>query len=378
MKPRLKSWSLALCMAAALAAASCSKNPMAPETSSGPPSTEPPPNAYPAIPRPTSPDEIIPDTSAVFSTLTPIVGKQLDFAPTWEAGRFTWDVDIQTQYERCPVGICTWYGDPPGDYWNGTSRSEDLKFEGGVVDLRNPTPIGTSWRDPFPRRVQFIKDGEVLAKAVNPQRSEVLFQFQDYPEKRLPGALFGGYVELPVDPAFGERERRRAYYVAATQCPPLTKAVYLKRERLWKRVPLVSNGSALKSIRVDPGATFEVSYSRTQGANHTDSYTFTRTLSGEIGADVKAVNAKLGGSLSEAFGESVEVHDDSTVTVSRTMTGMPDKTVVYAVWTSIERYSFVDQDGNPYSDPNFKFSDLGNVAIQGEYEWISSTAFDYK
>src|SRR5262245_1040248 len=117
MKLRLKSLNLALCMATALAASSCSKNPMAPDTSSGPVSTQPP-DSYPSIPRPTTPDEIIPDTSAVFSVTTPLLGKNLDFAPTWQAGRFTWDVDIQTQYERCPLGACSWHGDPPGDYWN--------------------------------------------------------------------------------------------------------------------------------------------------------------------------------------------------------------------------------------------------------------------
>lgn len=199
-------------------------------------------------------------------------------------------------------------------------------------------------------------------------------------EKRLHGALFGGYVSLAVDPAFGERQRNRVYYVAATACPPLTNPVFIKRERLWKRLPMINDGSILKSIRVDPGATFQVAYTRTQGANYTHSYTFTRTLNGELGVDFDevGVGAKLGGSLSEAFGSEIEIHEETSVTVTRAMTGITDKTVVYSVWTSVERYTFVDQNGNPYTDPNFMFSDLGSAEIQGEYEWISSTSFEYR
>lgn len=44
----------------------------------------------------------------------------------------------------------------------------------------------------------------------------MLFQFQSgYPDRRFNGALWGGYVINEVDPAFGERTRQRAYYVAA-------------------------------------------------------------------------------------------------------------------------------------------------------------------
>jgi hypothetical protein len=145
-------------------------------------------------------------------------------------------------------------------------------------------------------------------------------------------------------------------------------------------LPLLANGSNLKSVRVDPGATFEVSYSRTTGTSDQNSYTFTRTVSGEVALQTpkQVLGAKLGGSLSEAFGSTVTITDEETSEVTRTMTGMDGKTVIYSVWSSVERYSFVDAAGNPYTDLNFTFEDLGNAEIQGEYEWISSTMFDYE
>lgn len=376
MKTRALMLMLAL-PAAALLFASCEDSPTAPQASGLPPEKEFP-TTYPDIPHPSSADEIIPDESERYTAITPIAGKDIDFAPVWSGGVFTWNVDIQTQYQHVLGG---WAGDPPGDYWDGTANSSAMTFEGGVVDLRNPTPIGTSWGDPFPRRLLFVDKGVKLDTPRNPERDYVLFQFDGgYPERRFPGALFGGYVTLDVDPAFGELQRQRAYYVAAMSCQPIEKPVYMKRERYWKRIPLVSGGSNLKSIRVDPGATFEVSYSRTQGTAIQHSYTFTRTLNAEVAAQLpsEVLGAKVGGSLSEAFGESVTVTDETTVTVTRTLTGMDGKTVVYSVWTSVEAYSLVDKDGNPYTDPNFTFSDLGDTAIQGDYEWISSTQFDYE
>lgn len=376
MKTRALILMLAL-PAAALLFASCEDSPTAPP-SSGPPAQEFP-TTYPDIPHPSSADEIIPDESERYSAITPIAGKNLDFAPVWSAGVFTWNVDIQTQYQYfLDTG---WYGDAPGDYWNGTANSSALTFEGGVVDLRHPTPYGTSWGEPFPRRLLFVDNGVTLDTPVNPERAYALFQFQSgYPDRRFNGALFGGYWTLDVDPAFGEKTRQRAYYVAAMSCAQLEKPVYMKRERYWKRIPLVNGGSNLKSIRVDPGATFEVSYERTQGTAIQDSYTFTRTLNAEVAAQLpnEVLGAKVGGSLSEAFGESVTVTDETTVTVTRTLTGMDGKTVVYSVWTSVEAYSLVDKDGNAYTDPNFTFSNLGDTEIQGEYEWISSTQFDYE
>ena len=374
MKTRTLNSLVTLSIAAAFIAACDS--PTGPDSSSRTETQQNFPTTYPPVPRPTSVDETIPDQSEIYTALSPIAGKELDFAPQWTDGVFTWDIDVQTQYDRYLGG---WTADAPGNYWNGTANSEDLTFENGGVDLRDPTPYGTSYGDPFPRRVMFVEKGVTLATPVNPERSKGTFLYQSYPKTDFPGALFSGTWSKNVDPALGERERRRVYYVAALSCGQLAKPVYVKRERFWVRLPLIANGSPLNSVTVDPGATFEVTYSRTTGTSDQTSYTFTRTISGEIALQTpkQVLGAKLGGSLSEAFGSTVTITDEETNEVTRTMAGIEGKTVVYSVWSSVERYSFVDGDGNPYTDPNFTFEDLGNAEIKGEYEWISGTQFDY-
>lgn len=374
MKTLLYSF-LAAWLIAAAVLSSCSSSTAPDQTKN--PSGSKPPDTFPAIPRPTTPNEVIPDTSEVYSAIVPIVDGKVDFAPTWSAGVFTWNIDVQTQYQKYLTGS-SWYGDAPGEYWDGTTNSRQLVFESGVVDLRSPTPYGTSWGDPFPKRIQFIDNGLVLAKPINPERTYALFDFVGYAAQRIDGALFNGYVTVDKDPAFGESTRRAAYYVAATSCPLLTNAPYIKRERFWVRVPLLSGGATLKSIRVDPGASFAVQYTRTQGTDYSSSDTITRTLNGELGVEPFNVGLKLGGALSDAFQTSVTVQDQTSVTVTRTMNGIDGKTVVYSVWESVERYTFVDKDGNPYTDPNFTFSKLGSADLQGDYEWISSTSFDYQ
>jgi len=368
MKARTRFGCLGLWMAIALLLTSCSKT-TRPDVDPGGGTTEEMPNTYPPVPRPSTPDEVIPDTSDVYTLVMPIADKKVDFAPNWTDGMFTWRVDIQTQYEQC-FTTCDWYGDAPGIYWRGPAAASAMTFENGTVDLRDPDPFHDS-----SRRVQFVNQGIVLAAPINPENTDIYFNFLGhYPSVHLTG-LFGGQHSVPVTPGFLEKQRERQYYVAALSCPPITKPVYLKRERFWVRLPLVGNGSNLKSIRVDPGSSFSVSYTRTEGTSTADAYTFTRTLNAEV--DLSAVAAKLGGSLSQAFETTVTINEETSTTVTRTMSGMDGKTVIYSVWASVERYSVVDKDGTPYTDPKFTFADLGTAKIQGEYEWISSTAFPY-
>ena len=369
---------LVLCTLAGVLA-SCAKNPTAPVTPPG--NEQNPPAGFPPIPYPPDVQTDTPDSSEIYTAIVPIAGNGVDFAPVWETGRFTWDIDIQTQYERC-LPNCRWFGDAPGDYWSGTRNSTALLFEGGTVDLRNPDPMVDPVAGPYPKRVQFVQHGNVLATPINPEQSKVTFQFSDagYTAVVHDGALFGGTVEKPVDPAIGETERRRVYYVAATACAPLTNPVYIRRERYWKRIPLVTQGGTLMSVAIDPGATFEVSYTWSAGVNIDHSKTFTRSVNGAVslGTEKSVVGAKLGGALSQAFTSDVQVTEENSVTVTKTLSGIPDKTTVYAAWITVERYTIVDRFGNPYTDPNFTFNDLGTAVIAGNREQIASKSFPHQ
>jgi hypothetical protein len=105
--------------------------------------------------------------------------------------------------------------------------------------------------------------------------------------------------------------------------------------------------------------------------------TFTRTISAEVGASTPAdvADVKLGGSLSDAFATSVTTHQETSESETQTFNGKDGQTVVYSVWTTVERYTFVDKDGNPFTDPNFTFADLGSAEILGDFERLESTSF---
>jgi hypothetical protein len=337
------------------------------------------PDGYPAVPEPSDPLDLVqPMYSDTIAVVMPIGGKPVDFAPVWSAGNFTWDVDIQTQTEVC-IPVCEWSGDQAGDYWNGTRHSTAMLFEGGVVDLRNPVPTYRG-ADVIPRQLLFIEDGQLVATPRNPGATVGYFNYMppnqqggSYPSKTINPCLFTGSRLLNVDKAFWEKSKRRQYYVAATSCPVLTNPVYVKRHRFWER--LLIDGK--KSIRVDPGNEFSVAYTKTEGTSSSESKTIAHTLNSSLGASAtgQAITGSLGYSLSYTFQTTVTVNEEHSTTVTRTVSGIDGKTVIYSVWSSVELYMIVDAEGNPYTDPNFTFADLGTTEIKGEYEWLSSTIF---
>jgi len=312
-----------------------------------------------------------------YYAIAAIDGKQADFAPTWSEGVFTWHVDVQTLHKVCGIPDCEWAGYPPGPYWDGTARNTALVFEGGQVDLRSPDIFSNSTR-----RLQFVSAGTVLDAPVNPDMhpNQVFFNYVGMYPSHTYNAVFGGSKWRDEKPHFLEAGRGARYYLAALSCPRLTNPVFLRRQRFWQRVPLTgSGGGNLKSVILDPGAIYSVTYTRTQGVDNNVSDTFTRTISGEVNASTPAdvADAKLGGSLSDAFATSVTTHVEKSEAQSQTFNGKDGQTVVYSVWTTVERYTFTDRDGNPFTDPNFTFADLGSAEILGDFERLESTSFPY-
>ncbi len=379
----LKTAALVLMPVLVLMVSSCSGST---EPTEQPPQSTPP--GWPLVPEPThSNDFDVPDVSDTLVVIMSIGGKGVDFAPHWTQGTFTWNIDIQTQYEQLDIaggsgGGWQWYGDQPGNYYGGTDHSSELLFENGAVDLRSPTPsnatlVGpTPTVVPMPRVLLFIEDGAVIDEPYNPRvtTSSCVFDFfSNYPNVDFAPCLFVGRKSLAVQPGLGERNRQRSYYVGATSAAPLTNPVYLARARFWERV-LVDGA---KSVRADPGFSKSVAYTRTTGTNTSSSHEFARSLDAELTlGSSDAIAASLSGSLSETFTTSREVSEEESVEVTHQVTGIDGKTVIFSVWRSVERYTFVDADGNVYTDPNYTFGALGEVFVRGDHEVLQSKAFD--
>ena len=339
------------------------------------------PDGYPTVPKPSGPDDFDgPDQSEIYALIEPLAGKNVDFAPTWSAGTFTWNVDIQTQYQNLTG---SWTGDDPGDYWNGTRHTSQMRFEGGTVDLRNPTPQrGQHIHEPIytyapiPRCIVFLENGQVVADPYNPKIRPSDFNYQFYPIDGTPDVyfdpgIFVGTWLLDVPDGFNQYNKRRLYYVGITAAPQLTNPVHMMRERFWERVLV----DGTKSVRVDEGASKSVTYTRTTGTAYGNSMEFAETTEVESSISPFDVGLSLKNTITETYGESVEITEEESESRQYTVTGLTGKTVIFSVWESVERYSFVDADGNPYEDPNYTFSDLGTTAIRGDHEVLQSAIF---
>jgi hypothetical protein len=82
---------LVICAAVALVISSCSKNPMAPMAAdlSGPPDT------FPPLPQPSTPNQVIPDTSGVYSADVPSLVSRWISRPCGRRGTVTWHIEVR-------------------------------------------------------------------------------------------------------------------------------------------------------------------------------------------------------------------------------------------------------------------------------------------
>ena len=374
---------LALLLAVPLALTACSGSDGESPTGPGDDNIE----GYPPVPRPTAVDDFdVPDESEIYEVIEPIEGKDVDFVPTYTAGTFTWDIDIQTQYQSFGLNGWEWTGDPPGSYWSGTRHNSQLLFEGGVVDLRNLEPEKahidhgdrTIW-EPMPRRLTLVENGVVLEDPYNPKITVRDASFWYLPQQRDPHLSFDPPILvavklLPIEDTPNQRDKRRTYYVGTTAAPPLTNTVHMKRERWWRRITL----GGQKSVRVDPGTSREVTYSRTTGMSYATASSFAETMNASAKVAPYDVGAEVGYATEEVYTSTREISEEETVEVSHTITGIEGKSIIFSVWQSVERYTFVDENGDPFTDPSYTFKDFGEAVVQGDHEILQSAIFDHQ
>jgi hypothetical protein len=149
------------------------------------------------------------------------------------------------------------------------------------------------------------------------------------------------------------------YYKARWQgtLKPLTKVPYLRRDRHCEveGTPLTQDGPRDQSYK----------YTHTYGIEKTVAESFALTMGIEIGTDTfwSDISVSIEASYSRDYSSTIMEANSSETTKSYTIPG--DETWLFLSWTCVDEYSITDKDGNPYTDPNYKFEDFVSAKISG-------------
>jgi len=77
-------------------------------------------------------------------------------------------------------------------------------------------------------------------------------------------------------------------------------------------------------------------------------------------------------------GSGACITEETSFDLTHSVNGIGGKTVIFSVWQSVERYTIVDAEGNPYTDPSYTFEDFGSAEVRGDHEVLQSAIFDYE
>lgn len=154
---------------------------------------------------------------------------------------------------------------------------------------------------------------------------------------------------------------------------PLTELPHLRRDRWWELKQLgAGGGSFLLLIGESEGA---IITTITSGSSKTETESFGRSISASVGASYGLLSASVEATLSESFSTSVTVYEERSETFEKRVRGKTGKTVQFMVWELVERYSFTDQDGEPFTDDLYEF-DLPVLVRHGVATALQATEFD--
>lgn len=140
------------------------------------------------------------------------------------------------------------------------------------------------------------------------------------------------------------------YPVAPMRAYPLADRPILQYVRYWARLGGVEYYAG--------GVETSVERSVTTGMSETRAESFTKTL---------GMEASLSGSWFLSFSVSVRTEfewsestettysTEETTTETFTISPEPDKNLAYAVWTLVEEFRFIDENGDPFTDWAYEF-----------------------
>ena len=328
----------------------------------------------PSVPVLTSPDAELPARSETRSIAKPA----FDFAPRISRALADWYVRGYGIYEEWPTWIdCSgdWRdlcgGDGGGttvEGWNHELPSAHGCFDAcGLVRPFCPDSWDVKF-DEFPNeaRIVFWSDG-VADPTPNPVK----------------WTTNSPSICKDYDPIFGcvSKVIIRSEYTVTGKA--IEKKPYIRRDRFW--VPKTwESGSIVYQMSGDNEVWQKSQY--TTGSSLTQTESFAWSLGASVGAEYKGLKAQIEGSITKTFEESITVSEEMTVSVDKHLKGDAGKVTCHVLWVLVERFTFVDKNGDRFSDLNYVFhagfpdgvvQDLYyDFEMQGTREHLAKYVFD--
>lgn len=329
--------SLAVLIAGSLAA--CGDDPTSPEVErrTGPVADSP------VIPLPAAPGADVPPVSEVMTVIsaTPITR----FAPR------VLDVDMaQAAIQARTSPQCAWTViDAPG--------------AGRMADWTGTLSANFFGCDSDPGAVFVISSERT---ALHPTANQLLFDGNDW-NLTLRRDLRAGEVIRPLGNGGPGYVRTT---IQATAAPG--ELPYLRRDRFWRLRPI--DGGVGNYLLLSGPTTASITTSFTQGVSTTETETFGRTITGGAGLDLGALRVSTSQTLSTSFSSSVEITEQTTVSVTQTARGEEGKKVQFSLWELVEVYSLTDANGDPFTVDGWTFAQ-DELERGGVSTWMEATVF---
>lgn len=313
---------------------------------------------FPAIPRPSSPSEEIPLSS---DTIVSIVPNMTDLVVTVTEGYGSWEFHRQELTCR----LTGWDPDPETVSTSEDVRSSTFSVSNRIRPWRLAFQEAGESIDPYFDNSGYLQGDTIVVGRWDPSLPRN-FEYLGFGSWFTNSQTCDGLLDVGNNTVF------RFYYI--TDSRRISNPVYLKRERYWERVPV--DGDAAMFASVDPGTTFEVDTEYTTGISIAESTTYATTLSTEIGFTggggpvPAAIESKVSESVTFSWGTERTMTEEYSVSVSESVVGRDGYERIFMIWELVEKYSVVDADGNPYTDPSFTFdlsdavSEVRGVAIK--------------
>jgi hypothetical protein len=293
------------------------------------------------------------------SEVITVIKPASDYAPQLLAANCSWTIRGQAYFEEAP----TWdnCNGPDMAAYSGRSWSQALpnytkKFEacnavanwdpgdrafpsGGFVLALQPWPQdGAYGQAAFSTpRFRLVKDGVIAAAdSVEWQTNRT-----EYCYSRLS-------IPFKPDPCIGKAHPKFMYKARGV---PVQNLPYVRRDRLWVAQPWPNHEYVMTVTSNDVKLT--IAY--THGASVTEIRSFARTLGASASLTTGGYSAGISGSMTSTFGTQTTVTELKETIEEHWLMAVPGQTTKYMQWKLVDRFSFSNADGTPFTDENYSF-----------------------